>query len=67
MSKTMCHACGRDYSENLFALHYCLCDTSVCDDCIESEKVQVDDQGKYQCPSCRKWLSVEDSLLIAPE
>ncbi|HMF32906.1 MAG TPA: hypothetical protein VKK79_15895 [Candidatus Lokiarchaeia archaeon] len=60
-----CRSCGRDYSENLFSLLYCLtCDLSVCDSCISRGDVETNENGDWKCPSCGRWLTVKESRLF---
>ncbi|GAB4305042.1 MAG: hypothetical protein Kow0069_00270 [Promethearchaeota archaeon] len=62
--RSTCQSCGKDYSENLFALYYCLkCDLSVCEDCVEAEKVESD-ETRWKCPGCGSWLNKNASQLI---
>ncbi len=63
--RSKCLICGKDYAENLYSLLYCLTDDiSVCDSCIARKKVKVDEDGKWQCPKCKNWLTVEESRLF---
>ena len=66
--RSKCYICGKDYTENLFSLLYCLVDDlSVCDSCIARKKVKVKDDGSWQCPKCGKYLTLEESRLFKPE
>lgn len=66
--KSKCLVCGKDYSEDLFSLLYCLIDDiCICNKCVKAKKVKVKTDGSWQCPKCGKWLTVEESRLFKQE
>ncbi|MHA1733275.1 MAG: hypothetical protein ACTSU5_15110 [Promethearchaeota archaeon] len=68
MGNTTCATCGRDYAGDLYSLHYCLCETTVCSACIEGGKVETEGAGKrWRCPKCGKWLDEAESRLFKVE
>ncbi len=56
-----CFICKTDYEGNEDKLHYCICDTAVCTDCLK--EVEHNDEI-WVCPKCKNKNDVASSKLI---
>ena len=55
----ICMVCKKP--RDITTLHYCLCDTPVCEQCIESLKT---DASHYRCPKCDTEQDLESTKLF---
>ena len=58
MSKP-CYVCKNETPVE--RLHYCMCDTAVCDKCINSVK---NSDKTWTCPNCKNENDTEKSMLF---
>jgi len=56
-----CYICKKDFEHEVDTLYYCICDISVCDECINSVKIS---NKEWQCPKCGTKNKIEDSKLF---
>lgn len=57
----MCYSCGKSCEDNMEITHYCICDISICHECINSFKKN---DTTWICPHCKEENDVEKSLLF---
>jgi hypothetical protein len=56
-----CVICEKDFSDNLEALHYCICDKAVCSNCLNSVKKNTE---IWVCPDCHAENNIKESRLF---
>ena len=65
MSKTKsppnCFICGKNCEDILDKCHYCICDITVCDVCINSVKKN---ETIWICPNCKEERDEEKSRIF---
>ena len=54
-----CYICNKNYADSADRLHYCICDTVVCDKCVS-----VKNDNVWICPKCKNENDVEKSRLF---
>ena len=57
-----CYVCKKDYENTVDKLYYCICDTAVCVNCINTVK----EKNSWKCPKCSNSNDLEESRLIRP-
>ncbi|MFX0027232.1 MAG: hypothetical protein ACFE8M_12530 [Candidatus Hermodarchaeota archaeon] len=63
MSKNppFCYICGRSCEDHLNESYYCICDITICTDCIVSVKKN---ETTWICPHCHEERNIEKSRLF---
>ncbi|MFX1496050.1 MAG: hypothetical protein ACFFBH_00850 [Promethearchaeota archaeon] len=63
MSKNppFCYICGKKCEDLLNECYYCICDITVCNDCINSVKK---DETTWICPHCHESHTIEKTKLF---
>lgn len=56
-----CNICHQDFTAKPDRLHYCLCNTSVCVDCVQTLKKS---DTTWTCPKCKSENELEGTLLF---
>lgn len=56
-----CYMCKDDFEKEVDMLYYCICDTALCDDCINSVKIN---ENEWECPKCKNINKIRDSKLF---
>ena len=56
-----CFICHKDFEGKEYLLHYCICDTAVCTDCLNSVKKS---ENVWICPKCTAENDIKDTKLI---
>ncbi|NVM44793.1 MAG: hypothetical protein HWN79_07735 [Candidatus Lokiarchaeota archaeon] len=56
-----CFICGKDCADKLDRCSYCICDTTICDMCINSIKKN---DTTWICPNCKEERNLEESMLF---
>ena len=56
-----CYICGKDCEDIIDRCYYCICDISVCDNCINSVKKN---ETTWICPHCHEEQNIEKSRLF---
>ena len=59
IKKDICFLCKKKFSLDM--LHYCFCDTIICQKCISKLKNKDD---YWVCPNCKTELKIAESKLI---
>lgn len=57
----VCAVCKKDFEDKVEKLYYCICDTAVCGDCINSVKIN---NQEWECPNCKNINKIEESKLF---
>lgn len=57
----ICYICEKNCSAELSQLHYCICDSAICNSCINSVKKN---NTFWICPKCKTENDVEKSILF---
>ena len=57
--KSICIICGKE--ESITEFHYCLCNSSICADCIE--KIKLNDT-QWKCSKCGQINDLESTRLF---
>ncbi|MHA1804991.1 MAG: hypothetical protein ACTSU4_10775 [Promethearchaeota archaeon] len=57
----VCYVCKKNFENSLEDLYYCICDISVCSNCISS--VQAN-KTTWICPKCKNENDLQHSKLI---
>ena len=61
VSPPFCYICGKNYKNSVDKLHYCICDISVCVDCVNSVKIS---NNSWVCPKCKAENDIGKSRLF---
>ncbi len=63
MSKNPAHCfiCGKNCEDKLDRCFYCICDTTICDMCINSIKKN---DTTWICPNCKEERNLEGDMLF---
>ena len=56
-----CYICGKNCEDILDRCFYCICDTFVCDVCINSIKKN---DATWICPNCKEERQLDKSMLF---
>ncbi|MHA1460689.1 MAG: hypothetical protein ACTSO8_04330 [Promethearchaeota archaeon] len=56
-----CFICGKNCEDKLDRTFYCICDTAICDMCINSIKKN---DTTWICPNCKEERNLEESTLF---
>ena len=56
-----CFICGKNCEDKLDKVFYCICDTTICDMCINSIKKN---DTTWICPNCKEERDLEESMLF---
>ena len=59
-----CYICGKDCTQILDQCHYCICDTTVCETCLNSVKKN---DKVWICPNCNEERDIDTSKLFRDE
>ena len=62
----VCYICKKNYENKVYNLYYCICDTAVCQECINSVKVN-DNEWICPNPKCNEKNDLNKSKLIRIE
>ncbi|MBY9006631.1 MAG: hypothetical protein KGD63_07720 [Candidatus Lokiarchaeota archaeon] len=60
-SPPICYICKKNFKKSIHSLYYCICDISVCEDCIVSIK---NNKTEWSCPKCGEINNIEGSKLL---
>ena len=61
ISPPICYICKKNFKKNIPSLYYCICDISICEDCIDSVKKN---KIEWICPKCNESNNIEKSKLF---
>ena len=56
-----CNICEKNCNDKLDRCYYCICDTFVCDVCINSIKKS---DTTWSCPNCSEERNLNESMLF---
>ncbi|MBD3194799.1 MAG: hypothetical protein GF317_07080 [Candidatus Lokiarchaeota archaeon] len=56
-----CFICKNDFEDKVDRMFYCICDTAVCDECVNSVK---NSESTWICPKCNTENNLEKSKLF---
>ena len=56
-----CYICGKNCEQILNECYYCICDVTICNDCINSVKKN---EVVWICPHCHEKQNLEKSRLF---
>ncbi|TXT66432.1 MAG: hypothetical protein BAJALOKI3v1_30091 [Promethearchaeota archaeon] len=57
----ICAICKKNFKDAVDKLYYCICDTAVCEDCINTVKTA---QEYWECPKCGTKNKIEETRLF---
>jgi len=56
-----CYICGKNCEKAIDRCYYCICDTTICDSCINSIKKN---ETTWICPKCHEERNIEKTRLF---
>ncbi|MHA1328377.1 MAG: hypothetical protein ACTSRH_13830, partial [Promethearchaeota archaeon] len=56
-----CYICKKNCEDEIDSSYYCICDVTICKNCIESLK---NSNTTWICPNCKEELELEKSRLF---
>ncbi len=56
-----CYVCKKDFVKKVGNLHYCICDTALCEECLNSVKTG---NKEWTCPKCGEINDIKESKLF---
>lgn len=57
----ICYICDENHEKEIHNLYYCICDVAVCEECINSVKIN---NKQWVCPKCQETNDLNKSKLI---
>ena len=57
----ICFICKKNFEKKVDSLYYCICDISLCEECINSVKSS---NNQWSCPKCGTSNKIKDSRLF---